>query len=303
MKGTGEAPRVRVTWLKGADHGRPAICFYIHKTYDWLFSHSLMFFCYFCRKMRQFVIRPLNAAGHIKVQPMGKTVREDWSFIYLISGEVLTDVDGKPYLLRGQDCALIPPQSAYSVRYFKDSIGYMGAFSLGLLRNSGHRVLRIKTPSVMTVPMEDKVFFDELLIRMTRFSEDFPTVQGLLEVLLGEFDNVIPQNSRTASARLCSSYLGRVFDTSRPFSGVSGYADELGVTPSHLNRVVKSETGRSAGEWVENARLSLARTLLHDLSMPVSEVSYRLGFEDPAYFSRFFRKLVGMSPTDFRSML
>ena len=152
------------------------------------------------------------------------------------------------------------------------------------------------------MPVEDKVFFDELLIRMTRFSEDFPTIQGLLEVLLGEFDNVIPQNNGTASARLCSAYLGWVFDTSRPFSGVSGYAGELGVTPNHLNRVVKSETGRSAGEWIENARLTLARTLLHDPDIPISEVSYRLGFEDPAYFSRFFRKLVGMSPTDFRGM-
>ena len=52
-------------------------------------------------------------------------IREDWSFIYLITGEVLTDVEGNPYLLRGQDCALIPPQLAYSVKYFKDSIGYM----------------------------------------------------------------------------------------------------------------------------------------------------------------------------------
>ena len=252
--------------------------------------------------MRQFVIRPLNAAGHITAQPMHGMVREDWSFIYLISGEVLADVDGEPYLLRGQDCALIPPQLAYSVKYFKDSIGYMGAFSSGALRNSGHKVLRLKTPSVMTVPMEDKVFFDELLIRMTRFSDDFPTVQGLLEVLLGEFDNVIPQNNGTASARLCSAYLGRVFDASHPFSGVAGYAEELGVTPNHLNRVVKSETGRCAGEWIENARLSLARTLLHDPGIQISEVSYRLGFEDPAYFSRFFRKLVGISPTDFRGM-
>ena len=128
-------------------------------------------------------------------------IREDWSFIYLISGEVLTDVEGNPHLLRGQDCALIPPQLAYSVKYFKDSIGYMGAFSSRLLRNSAHRALRLRTPSVMTIPMEGKVFFDELLIRMSRFSEDFPTVQGLLEVLLGQFDSAIPQNNGTASVR------------------------------------------------------------------------------------------------------
>lgn len=41
MKRSGEASRVQVTYLKGADHGRPARCFYIQKTYDWLFRHSL----------------------------------------------------------------------------------------------------------------------------------------------------------------------------------------------------------------------------------------------------------------------
>ena len=252
--------------------------------------------------MSSFVIRPLNAAGHVTAHPMPPLVREDWSYLYLLSGEVLTEIDGQPYLLAAGDCLLIPPGLRYCVKYFRDTVGYMGAFSAELLRNSGHRVLRLTAPSVLSVPVLDKVFFDELLIRMTRFSEDFPTIQGLLEVLLGEFDNVIPQNNGTASARLCSAYLGRVFDTSRPFGGVSGYAEELGVTPNHLNRVVKSETGRSAGEWIENARLALARTLLHDHGIPISEVSYRLGFEDPAYFSRFFRKLVGMSPTDFRGM-
>lgn len=252
---------------------------------------------------RQFVIRPLNAAGHITAQPMRRMVREDWSFIYLISGEVLADVDGEPCLLRGQDCALIPPQAAYSVRHFKDSVGYMGAFQADLLRNSAHRILRLKTASVMTVPMEDKVFFDELMIRLTRFEEDLRMVQGLLDVLLCQFDNVVPHRNVTASSRLSSAYLGKVFDASRPFGGVAGYAAELGVTPNHLNRAVKAETGRSAGEWIENARLSLARNLLHDPSVPVSEIAYRLGFEDPAYFSRFFRKLVGMSPTDFRKML
>ena len=52
--------------------------------------------------MRQFVIRPLNAAGHITAQPMHRMVREDWSFIYLISGEVLADVDAIPICCGGR---------------------------------------------------------------------------------------------------------------------------------------------------------------------------------------------------------
>ena len=53
--------------------------------------------------MTGFVIRPLNAAGHVTARPMPPLRRPDYSFVYLISGEVLTDIGGHSYLLRGRD--------------------------------------------------------------------------------------------------------------------------------------------------------------------------------------------------------
>lgn len=87
--------------------------------------------------MSLFVIRPLNAAGQVTAHPMHSIARDDWSYVYLLSGEVLIDIDRRPYLLKASDFALIPPSIHYSVKYFKDTIGYMGAFSTGLLRNAG----------------------------------------------------------------------------------------------------------------------------------------------------------------------
>ena len=128
--------------------------------------------------MSSFVIRPLNAAGHVTAHPMPPLVREDWSYLYLLSGEVLTEIDGQPYLLAAGDCLLIPPGLRYCVKYFRDTVGYMGAFSAELLRNSGHRVLRLTAPSVLSVPVLDKVFFDELMIRLMRFSSALSMVQS-----------------------------------------------------------------------------------------------------------------------------
>lgn len=253
--------------------------------------------------MKSFIIRPLNTSGYVTAHAMPSMVRNDYSYIYLISGEILTEIGGRPYLLRNQDCALIPPETNYTVKYFKDSIGYMGAFSSDLLRNSGHRVLRLKNPSILSVAQEDRVFFDELMIRMSRFSSDIPMLQNLLELLLCQFDNAIPHDRENASSRISSAYLEKVFDQSQPFGSVASYAAMLGITPSHLNRAVKANTGRSAGEWIENARISLARNLIHDESMSISEIAYRLGFEDASYFSRFFRKAVGMSPSDYRELI
>lgn len=249
-----------------------------------------------------FLIRPLNAAGHVTARPMPSLVRPDYSFVYLISGEVLTDIGGKPYLLRGRDCALIPPSLAFSVKHFRDSIGYMGAFGENFLKNSGHPVLRLAEPSVLTVPEEDRIFFDELMIRLSRSTDNLMMARSLVDVLLCQFDTVLPDSHGSAASRLCSAFLGKVFDASVSFRMVSGYAKLLGVTPNHLNRAVKSETGRSAGAWIDNARLALARTLLHDGSIPMTEISDRLGFSEPSYFSRFFRKVTGLTPSEFRSM-
>ena len=66
--------------------------------------------------MTGFVIRPLNAAGHVTARPMPPLRRPDYSFVYLISGEVLTDIGGHSYLLRGRDCALIPPSVCFNVK-------------------------------------------------------------------------------------------------------------------------------------------------------------------------------------------
>lgn len=249
-----------------------------------------------------FLIRPLNAAGHVTARPMPSQVRPDYSFVYLISGEVLTDICGKPYLLHGRDCALIPPSLEIDIRYFRDSIGYMGAFGEDFLKNSGHPVLRLAGPSVLTVPEDDRVFFDELMIRLSRSADNLMMARSLVDVLLCQFDMVLPEPQGSAASRLCSAFLGKVFDASFPFRMVSGYAESLGVTPNHLNRAVKAETGRSAGAWIDNARLALARTLLCDRSVPMAEISDRLGFSEPSYFSRFFHKMTGLTPSAFRSM-
>jgi AraC family transcriptional activator of pobA len=82
---------------------------------------------------------------------------------------------------------------------------------------------------------------------------------------------------------------------------VAEYARELGVSPGHLGTLCRAHLRRSAGEVVR-ARLALeARRRLLYLDATAAQVADGLGFEDPAYFARFFRREVGESPTGFRA--
>jgi AraC-like DNA-binding protein len=81
---------------------------------------------------------------------------------------------------------------------------------------------------------------------------------------------------------------------------VAAYARRLGVSPGHLSALCRRELGRNAGRCVR-ARLALeARRLLAHTGLTAAEVGHRLGFDDPAYFARFFRREAGEPPSAYR---
>jgi AraC family transcriptional activator of pobA len=81
---------------------------------------------------------------------------------------------------------------------------------------------------------------------------------------------------------------------------VADYAAELGVSPGHLNVLCRSGLRRTAGAVIR-LRLTLeAKRLLAFGDLTAAQIAERLGFDDPAYFSRFFRRETGMPPTLFR---
>ncbi|MEV6775230.1 AraC family transcriptional regulator [Streptomyces syringium] len=81
---------------------------------------------------------------------------------------------------------------------------------------------------------------------------------------------------------------------------VAAYAARLGVSVGYLNEAVKRTTGRTPGELVRAARTLEAKRLLTGSDLGVGQVARRVGFSDPAYFCRFFRREAGVSPGEFR---
>lgn len=82
---------------------------------------------------------------------------------------------------------------------------------------------------------------------------------------------------------------------------VAAYAQELGCSQARLNRVCSLMTGRKANEvLLDRLGLEAQRHLIYT-GAPVSSIAYDLGFSDPAYFSRFFKRHTGQAPGAWRS--
>ena len=79
------------------------------------------------------------------------------------------------------------------------------------------------------------------------------------------------------------------------------YCAALAMTPTHLNRITRQRLGLSAARYIEARLFHEACRLLAYTRMGVAEIGYALGFNDPAYFSRAFRRHTGQTPSDYRA--
>jgi len=90
--------------------------------------------------------------------------------------------------------------------------------------------------------------------------------------------------------------------------GVSGmpsvayFAQKANLSSNYFGDLVKHFTGDSPIDHIQNFVLKLAKDKLKNTSLPISEISYSLGFDYPNYFARFFRKKTGMSPKVFKNI-
>lgn len=84
-------------------------------------------------------------------------------------------------------------------------------------------------------------------------------------------------------------------------TSVATCALKLGVTPGHLSEQVVAETGSTPGQILRQAVTREAQRLLRGTDLSAAQVAAMLGFNEPSYFSRFFRREVGLTPSEFRS--
>lgn len=82
---------------------------------------------------------------------------------------------------------------------------------------------------------------------------------------------------------------------------LSDYANALSITPRHLGRICGQATGQSPSEYLEAITMQEACRLLVYTRNSIAAIGYILGFDDPSYFSRAFRRHLGSTPRDYRA--
>ena len=109
-----------------------------------------------------------------------------------------------------------------------------------------------------------------------------------------------PPRSVTRAAQVMRQFRLAVEQHFREWHQVEPYARLLEISPNHLHDLVREQSGHAAGEIIRERRLLDAKRLLLHSDLDISEIGYHLGFKDPSYFGRFFRKAACRTPAQFR---
>lgn len=82
---------------------------------------------------------------------------------------------------------------------------------------------------------------------------------------------------------------------------IKDFAERLGIQPTHFSNTIKLTTKRSPYDLLEERIVAEAKKMLSETSIDVTEISHRLTFPDPAHFTKFFKRLEGKTPKDYRN--
>lgn len=80
-------------------------------------------------------------------------------------------------------------------------------------------------------------------------------------------------------------------------------ADAMNLSSNYFSDMIKKETGKSALDFIHAMVASTAKEMIYDESLSLSEIAYRLGFKYPQHFSRFFKKITGITPNQYRESI
>ncbi|QBJ86083.1 helix-turn-helix domain-containing protein [Chryseobacterium gleum] len=239
--------------------------------------------------------------------------RDDhYMFILQQKGNFVMEIDFNKIDLKGPSLCFAGPGQIHQYIHQKDNEGWFLFIEAELIPESYREILDLSQwLHQYSVVTENDIIFD--LPPLFEKAEKDPALhlpsitRSLAESAVGiiisrisrtETENFQHRGQRYSITRQFKKLITEHFRTTKQ---VKQYADFLNITPLYLNEAVKDVTGYPASFWIQQKILWEARRLLFYTHMDVKQIAFELGFDDPGYFSRFFKKGTGMTPLQFRS--
>ena len=237
--------------------------------------------------------------------------------VWLRTGPAEVSLDARHLSCEGPVVVVIPPGAAHGFRFAPESEGQVLTLSPrslveGDLPVAGDALLSLFARArVMPMLAADAgrigALFDNLAAEFNApGSGGSPVPLWLVRALVWRLAEICRQQDQAdgPAARgrqaLFTRFLVLVEAHYAEHWPVARYASRLGLTAERLNRLVRAEAGSSALALIHDRLAREACRRVAYVTAPISRLAFELGFEDPAYFCRFFKRQTSLTPREYR---
>lgn len=237
-----------------------------------------------------------------------------WHLVYFVGGTAEVELDEQHTIVPMPCLLLVPEMCVHGFRFSKDIEGYVLTLASPLVRHLEQRLGvqggALAHSTCHPLSTDESLVGNLFNVLHGEYLAQRPGRELLMESIAGSVlvwicrealkQGAAPDRLQGKNDRYFLSFtdlLEEFFRTQKP---IQFYADKIGITPARLNTLCRRLAGRTALQMLHERLLLEAKRNLTYTSMTISEVSFHLGFSEPAYFTRFFKRMTGQTPNDFR---
>lgn len=238
--------------------------------------------------------------------------RDDhYIFILLETGESRVMVDFQVQCLKAPALFYVPPGQVHQYIGSRQASGWFVAAGALLVGDLFQPVLQEANQGPLTITTQQHASLAGLLkvLDGSRQIAGMPYFKPVVHSLVTAFAGMVAgiyaeqagrDKQALRSSAITSSFRQLLATQYKTMKSPVDYARRLNLSLSYLNETVKASTGFPVSYWIQHETMLEARRLLYYSEISVKEIAYQLGYDDPTYFSRLFKKVVGQTPGEYR---
>jgi AraC family transcriptional regulator, transcriptional activator of pobA len=242
-----------------------------------------------------------------------------FQILFLQQGAAKIQIDDAQYDMAAGQILMVPQMCIHGFRFERNAVGHVVTLAYELInllmrltRQAGDGLVALSDPSIHALGDDAESGYIRMAFSAldAEYRGNAPYRKLQIEALLGA---ILIWLARSAphhalahaqesgkSAEHFANFRALIEQHFAEQKPLAWYARQLGITAAHLNALCRRTVGRSALALLHERMLLEAKRNLVYTSMTISVVGYAIGFSDPAYFTRFFKRQAGVSPKEFR---
>lgn len=251
-----------------------------------------------------------------------RALRRQFNLVYILLGGVHDVHLGADYRwLKPNDLVIVPENFLYASSNIRNCVGYCMHFKTEFVQPllkgplaEDFPYFDLEAEHIVNITNEESELiqqsFRDIIAEYERFSHEKDYVlRNYIHILLLRIREIYRPHARkinesaTRSMRIANDFKHLVEKNFIQQREVQVYAEQLHITPKHLADTVKSITGKSPRELINDMLLLEAKVLLGSTNKTVTEIAHELNFEDQSHFSHFIKQHTGHSPLQLRKKL